>query len=85
MALTSKQVPQTLETAGAEPGTVHWQLQRRARRWRKYVPIALGMMMIVLMCVVAIMAPVLAISLFQLSLVALERGLAEVFNPRLRS
>jgi peptide/nickel transport system permease protein len=32
-----------------------------------------------------IMAPVLAISLFQLSLVALERGLAEVFNPRLRS
>jgi peptide/nickel transport system permease protein len=32
-----------------------------------------------------IMAPVLAISLFQLTLVALERGLAEVFNPRLRS
>lgn len=32
-----------------------------------------------------IMAPVLAISLFQLALVALERGLAEVFNPRLRS
>ena len=32
-----------------------------------------------------IMAPVMAISLFQLSLVALERGLAEVFNPRLRS
>jgi hypothetical protein len=31
------------------------------------------------------MAPVLAISLFQLTLVALERGLAEVFNPRLRS
>jgi peptide/nickel transport system permease protein len=60
MALTSKQVPQTLETAGAEPGPEHWQLQRRARRWRKYVPIALGMTMIVLMCVVAIMAPVLA-------------------------
>jgi len=32
-----------------------------------------------------IMAPVLAIALFQLTLVALERGLAEVFNPRLRS
>jgi peptide/nickel transport system permease protein len=32
-----------------------------------------------------IMAPVLAISLFQLTLIALERGLAEVFNPRLRS
>jgi peptide/nickel transport system permease protein len=32
-----------------------------------------------------IMAPVLAISLFQLALVALERGFAEVFNPRLRS
>jgi peptide/nickel transport system permease protein len=32
-----------------------------------------------------IMAPVLAISLFQLTLVALERGFAEVFNPRLRS
>jgi peptide/nickel transport system permease protein len=32
-----------------------------------------------------IMAPILAISLFQLTLVALERGLAEVFNPRLRS
>ena len=32
-----------------------------------------------------IMAPVLAISLFQLTLVAIERGLAEVFNPRLRS
>jgi peptide/nickel transport system permease protein len=32
-----------------------------------------------------IMAPVMAISLFQLTLVALERGLAEVFNPRLRS
>lgn len=32
-----------------------------------------------------IMAPVLAISLFQLTLVALERGCAEVFNPRLRS
>ena len=32
-----------------------------------------------------IMAPVLAISFFQLSLVALERGVAEVFNPRLRS
>jgi len=32
-----------------------------------------------------IMAPVLAISLFQLTLVALERGLVEVFNPRLRS
>ena len=32
-----------------------------------------------------IMAPVMAISLFQLALVALERGLAEVFNPRLRS
>ena len=32
-----------------------------------------------------IMAPVLAIALFQLSLVALERGVAEVFNPRLRS
>lgn len=32
-----------------------------------------------------IMAPVLAISLFQLILVALERGFAEVFNPRLRS
>ena len=31
-----------------------------------------------------IMAPVMAISLFQLTLVALERGLAEVFNPRLR-
>src|ERR1043166_115311 len=60
MALTSKQVPHTLETAGAVPGTAPWQLQRRARRWRKYVPIALGMTMIVLMCVVAIMAPVLA-------------------------
>ena len=32
-----------------------------------------------------IMSPVLAISLFQLTLVALERGFAEVFNPRLRS
>ncbi len=32
-----------------------------------------------------IMAPILAISLFQLTLIALERGLAEVFNPRLRS
>lgn len=32
-----------------------------------------------------IMAPVAAISLFQLTLVALERGFAEVFNPRLRS
>ena len=32
-----------------------------------------------------IMSPVLAISLFQLALVALERGFAEVFNPRLRS
>ena len=32
-----------------------------------------------------IMAPVLSIALFQLTLVALERGLAEVFNPRLRS
>jgi peptide/nickel transport system permease protein len=32
-----------------------------------------------------IMAPVLAIALFQLTLVAIERGLAEVFNPRLRS
>lgn len=32
-----------------------------------------------------IMAPVMAISLFQLALVALERGFAEVFNPRLRS
>ncbi len=32
-----------------------------------------------------IMAPVLAIALFQLSLVALERGIAEVFNPRLRA
>ena len=32
-----------------------------------------------------IMAPVLAIALFQLSLVSLTRSLEEVFNPRLRS
>src|SRR5215468_7699817 len=60
MALTSKQVPHTLEIAGAMPDTEYWQPQRRARRWRKYVPIALGIAMIVLMCIVAILAPVLA-------------------------
>ena len=53
MALTSKQVPHTLETAGAVPGPEHWQLRRRAQRWGKYVPIALGMTMIVLMCIFA--------------------------------
>jgi len=60
MALTSKQVPQTLEIAGAVSDTEHWHPQRRARRWRKYVPIVLGIAMIVLMCAVAILAPVLA-------------------------
>jgi len=32
-----------------------------------------------------IMAPVLAIALFQLSLVSFTRSLEEVFNPRLRA
>src|SRR5919108_2553945 len=60
MALTSQQVPHDLETVGEVPGTAHWPPRRRARRWRKYVPIALGMTMIVLMGVVALLAPVLA-------------------------
>jgi hypothetical protein len=60
MALTSQQGPHDLVTVGGMPGTAHWLPQRRVRRWRKYVPIALGMTMIVLMCVVALLAPVLA-------------------------
>jgi peptide/nickel transport system permease protein len=60
MALTSKQVPQSMETAGAVPGAEHWQHRRRAQRWQKYVPIALGTTMIILMCAVALLAPVLA-------------------------
>jgi peptide/nickel transport system permease protein len=60
MALTSQQVPQHLEPAGAVPRVAHGQHWRRARRWRKYAPIAVGMTMIVLMCVVALLAPVLA-------------------------
>ena len=32
-----------------------------------------------------ILSPILAISIFQLSLVALAAGLEDVFNPRLRS
>jgi peptide/nickel transport system permease protein len=32
-----------------------------------------------------ILSPILAISLFQLSLVALASGLEDVFNPRLRA
>ena len=60
MALTGQQVPHDLETGGGMPGTAHWPSRRRARRWRKFVPIALGMTMIALMCVVALLAPVLA-------------------------
>ena len=60
MALTSQQVPQHLESAGTVPRTVHGQHRRRSRRWRKYVPIAVGMMLVVVMCAVAVLAPVLA-------------------------
>src|ERR1051326_3578311 len=60
MALTSKQVPQSVEGAGAWPGAEPRQQRRRARRLRQYVPIALGLTMVVLMCAVALLAPVLA-------------------------
>lgn len=60
MALTDKKTAQSPDTTSAYPSAEEWQQGVRGRRRRKYIPIAIGMFMVIMMIVLAILAPVVS-------------------------
>lgn len=60
MALTDKGVPQSPAVTATFPTEEQWLRGLRGRRVRKYIPIALGMFMVLLMVASAIVAPLIS-------------------------
>jgi ABC-type antimicrobial peptide transport system permease subunit len=60
MALTGKQASTTLATPERFPTAAEWQQGVRWRRWRKSFPMLCGIALVIVMILVAAMAPWLA-------------------------
>ncbi len=60
MALTGQRAPQSPDNAQTFPSEEQWQRGLRRRRLRKYIPIGIGMLLVLLMVLMAVIAPVIS-------------------------